>query len=194
MLRIEFRSSARTASVPNWWAISPALHLGILRQGLSLDWSSPSRLRWLVSEPQGSSCPSLSSTGITSTFYHTYLAFYTGYGGWTQALMLTCQVMYWLFGLILNVNFRDRWTICLSSPQSPLLKGSTTFQCHLAGEQVFNTHDSGNISDPNFSRGNNKKLTKHSSIPMNSEDPRATWWWQTPLHSLAHYCLPNPIS
>lgn len=166
-----------------------SLHLGILRQGLN--WSSLRRLSWLVSEPQEFSCLSLSSTGITSTFYHTYGL--RGLNSGPYAYMAS-NLIYWLFRLILNVKFHECWALYLSSPQSPLLKGSTTFCYQLAGEQAFNIHDLGNISDSNFSRGNNKESTKHSSIPVSSEDPRATCWWQNPLHSLVHYCLPNQIS
>lgn len=165
-----------------------SLHLGILRQGLSLDWSSLRRLSWLVSELQESSCLSLSSTGITSTFYHTYGL--RGLNSGPYAYMASNL----LTRLILNVKFRDCWALYLSSPQSPLLKGSMTFPYQFAGEQAFNTHDLGNISDSNFSRGNNKELTKHSSIPVSGDHPRAAWWWQNPLHSLVHYCLPNQIS
>lgn len=40
-----------------------------LRQSLSLAWSLPSRLGWLASKPQGSTCLCLPSSGITSTHH-----------------------------------------------------------------------------------------------------------------------------
>lgn len=52
-----------------------------LRQGLSLAWnSSPSRLTWLSSQPQGSRCPCLHSTGITRACPHTQLFLNVGSG------------------------------------------------------------------------------------------------------------------
>lgn len=43
----------------------------ILRQWLSLTWNTPSRWGWLTSNPQGSSCSLLPTSGIESTHHHT---------------------------------------------------------------------------------------------------------------------------
>lgn len=56
------------------WLSFPRCHLCcLLRQGFSLVWSSLSRLGWLTSKPQVSSCLCLLSSGIASTHHHIWV-------------------------------------------------------------------------------------------------------------------------
>lgn len=53
--------------------ISQVLSTCVVRQGLSLAWSRPSRLGWLASDFQGSICLCLSNAGRTCTYHCTWI-------------------------------------------------------------------------------------------------------------------------
>lgn len=52
---------------------SSTAHLLLDTGSPSLPWNLPTRLDWLVSKSQGSTCPCLSSAGITRACYHAWL-------------------------------------------------------------------------------------------------------------------------
>lgn len=53
-------------------------------------WARDSRLDWLATEPQGSSCPNLHSSGITGASHHAYVVSEI----WTQLFMFAWDTLY----------------------------------------------------------------------------------------------------
>lgn len=89
---------------------SDSVHLDFLRQGLSLAWNWLSSLNWLCSKPQGSACLSFYSDEITDMHHKAQMFLIWALVGWTQALDLARESLYWrsscLLPLFSNLNWR----------------------------------------------------------------------------------------